>query len=249
MTVLGCVLAAAVYLGAAHLVPAVRGRAPWPVRRTAAWLGGLACVVAALTGPPATAHGDLHAHMAGHLLLGMVAPLLLVLARPVTLALRTLPLAGARRLSRVLRSAPLRVLGDPFVAVALNAGGLWVLYGTGLLTAMTHSPGLHQLVSVHVLLTGWLATAAVLALDPAPHRRGVGARAVALAAGAAAHDVLAKHLYAHPPAGTVRAEDGAQLMYDGGTVVHLLVAAVLWRQWYVSRGAVRSAEQAALAAA
>ena len=249
MTVLGCVLAAAAYLSAAHLVPAVRGRSRWPVPRTLAWLGGLGCVVAALTGPMAAAHGDLLAHMAGHLLLGMVAPLLLVLARPVTLALRTLPLPAARRLSRGLRSAPLRVLGDPLVAVALNSAGLWVLYGTGLLAGMVHSPGLHLLVSVHVLLTGWLATAAVLALDPAPHRRGVAARAVALAVGAAAHDVLAKTLYAHPPAGMTRAAEGAQLMYQGGTVVHLLVAAVLWRQWYRSRGAVRSAEQAALAAA
>lgn len=248
MTVLAVVLATAVYLGAAHLVPVLRDRPRWPVLRSAAWVGGAACVVVASSGPLATAHGDLRAHMAGHLLLGMVAPLLLVLARPVTLALRTLPLASARRLSRVLRSAPLRVLGDPFVAVGLNAAGLWLLYGTGLLTAMAHSPGLHALVSVHVLLTGWLATAAVLALDPAPHRRGVVARAVALAAGAAAHDVLAKTLYAHPPAGTVRAEDGAELMYNGGTVVHLAVAAVLWRQWYVSRGAVRSAGLAAVPA-
>ena len=245
MTVLAAVLAAAVYLGAAHLVPVLRGRPRWPALRSAAWVGGLGCVVVALDGPLAAAHGDLYAHMTGHLLLGMVAPLLLVVARPVTLALRSLPVASARRLSRVLRSAPLRVLGDPFVAVTLNAAGLWVLYGTGLLTAMTHSPGLHALVSVHVLLTGWLATAAVLALDPAPHRRGVAARAVALAAGAAAHDVLAKALYAHPPAGTLRAEQGAQLMYHGGTVVHLAVAALLWRQWYVSRGAVRSAALAA----
>jgi putative membrane protein len=243
--VLGCVLAAALYLGAAHVVPVVRGRARWPLVRSAAWVGGLGCVLVAVTGPLAAAHGDLRAHMAGHLLLGMVAPLLLVLARPVTLALRTLPLPAARRLSRVLRSAPLRVLGDPFVAVALNAAGLWVLYGTGLLTSMTHSPGLPALVPVHVLLTGWLATAAVLALDPAPHRRGVPARAVALAAGAAAHDVLAKTLYAHPPAGMTRTAAGAELMYNGGTVVHLLVAVVLWRQWYVSRGAVRSAALAA----
>ena len=245
MTVLAVVLVTAAYLGAAHLVPVLRGGQRWPALRSAAWVGGSACVVVASSGPLAAAHGDLRAHMAGHLLLGMVVPLLLVLARPVTLALRTLPLHAARRLSRVLRSAPLRVLGDPFVAVALNAAGLWALYGTGLLTAMVHSAALHTLVSVHVLLTGWLATAAVLALDPAPHRRGVAARAVALAAGAAAHDVLAKTLYAHPPAGTTRAAEGAQLMYNGGTVVHLLVAAVLWRQWYVSRGAVRSAALAA----
>jgi putative membrane protein len=30
-------------------------------------------------------------------------------------------------------------------------------------------------------------------------------------------------------------------MWDGGTVVTLLVAGVLWRRWYVSRAAVRDA--------
>jgi putative membrane protein len=66
-------------------------------------------------------------------------------------------------------------------------------------------------------------------------------RAGALAAGAAAHDVLAKVLYAHPPAGVTAAEEGARLMYDGGTVVTLLTAGLLWRRWYVSREAVRAA--------
>jgi putative membrane protein len=229
-------LAALGYVGAV-----VGGSRPWPPARTASWLAGLCCVAAALSGPLAAAHTDLRAHVAAHLLLGMVAPVLLVLARPVTLALRTLPPPHARRLTRLLRTAPLRWLTDPFVATALDAAGLWLLYGTGLLTSVLHSPGLHLLVSLHILLTGWLATAAVLALEPVPHRRGVAARAVALALGAAAHDVLAKALYAAPPAGVGGAEVAAQLMYHGGTVVHLVVAGLLWRQWYCSRSAVRAA--------
>jgi putative membrane protein len=229
--------AAALYVAAVAV-----DRRSWPVARTASWLLGCGCLVAALTGPLATAHLDLHAHMAGHLLLGMVAPLALALARPVTLLLRVLPVGAARRVSRVLRTAPVRVLGDPFVATGLSVAGTWLLYRTGLLMAAMHSPGLHLLVSVHVLLTGWLATAAVLAVEPTPHRRPAAVRAGALAAGMAAHDVLAKTLYAHPPAGVLDAASGARLMYDGGTVVHVLVAALLWRQWYRSRGTVRAAE-------
>jgi putative membrane protein len=215
-----------------------RCRRPWPLARTAAWLAGVAAAAVAVAGP-LTVHGDLHAHMAGHLLVGMVAPLLLVLGAPVTLALRALPVPAARRLSRLLRAAPLRWLADPLVAVPLHAAGLWLLYGTGLHTP--HSPGLSTVITAHLLLSGYLATASVLAVDPAPHRRGVGVRAGALAAGAAAHDVLAKVLYAHPPAGVTGAEEGARLMYDGGTVVTLLTAALLWRRWYVSREAVRAA--------
>jgi putative membrane protein len=229
-------LAAALYL-----VAATAGRRPWPGARTASWLLGCGCAAAALTGPLAATHTDLQVHMVGHLLLGMVAPLALALARPVTLLLRVLPVGAARRVSRVLRTAPVRLLTDPFVATGLAAAGTWLLYRTGLLMAAMHSPGLHLLVSVHVLLAGWLATAAVLTLEPVPHRRGVVARAVALAAGMAAHDVLARSLYAAPPAGFSGVAAGAQLMVNGGTVVHLAVAALLWRQWYLSRDAVRAA--------
>src|SRR4051812_27556688 len=220
----------------------------WPVLRTLSWLLGVTVLGVALTGPAAHAHGDLQAHLAGHLLVGMVAPVLLVLAAPVTLALRTLPRSWARALARSLRSGPARLLGDPFLATALNVGGLWLMYRTPLADRVLHDPALHLPVSLHVLLTGWLATAAVLAVDPAPHRRGIGARAGALAAGMAAHDVVAKLLYSDPPAGAHDAASGARLMYDGGTVVHVVVAALLWRQWYRSRGAVRAAEQAAATA-
>lgn len=243
----GAVLAVLAVLGLSYVLAAVDLR--WSPLRTASWLAGLVVAAAGLTGPLAAAHGDLRAHLAAHLLTGMVAPVLLVLAAPVSLLLRRLPVQRARVVSRVVRSAPARVLGDPFVAVALNVGGLWVLHGSGLLGTVAHSPGWHLLVSVHVLLTGWLATAAVLAVDPAPHRRGVVARAVALGAGMAGHDVLAKWLYAHPPAGVTNAEAGARLLYDGGTVVHVLVAALLWRQWYRSRSTVRDAERAARPAA
>jgi putative membrane protein len=226
-------------LAAGALYVAAGWRTPWPLRRTASWLAGLAAAGAGVV--LATAHGDLRTHMAGHLLLGMVAPLLLVLAAPVTLALRALPVAAARRLSRVLRSPPLRWATDPLVAVPANAAGLWLLYGTGLHAAVVHRPALAALVGLHVLVSGYLATAAVLAVDPSPHRRPVGVRAAALAAGAAAHDVLAKWLYATPLPGVPFAAEGARLMWDGGTVVTLVVAGVLWRRWYTSRAAVRAA--------
>ena len=69
-----------------------RCRGRWPLPRTAAWVAGLACLSAAWLGPLASAaRADFTAHMAVHLLLGMIGPLLLVTAAPVTLALRALP--------------------------------------------------------------------------------------------------------------------------------------------------------------
>ena len=225
-------IAAAGYLGAVRRIGRRGDR--WPVRRAASWCAGLAVTATALAGP---AGGDAFtAHMTGHLLLGMAAPLLLVLAAPVTLALRALPVAHARRLSRFLRARPVRVLTHPVTAAVLNAGGLWVLYTTGVYPRMGEHLGVHALVSVHTLAAGYLFTAAVVGVDPAPHRPGRGVRAAALVAFLAAHDILAKYLYAHPPAGVAAssAQGGAELMYYGGDLLDLLLIAVFCGQWYIA---------------
>lgn len=234
VVVLALLGAAALYLSALLLA---RSRSPWPVRRTALWLLGLACVGAALVGPLATAaRQSFTAHSAAHLLLGMLGPLLLVLGAPVTLALRALPVTAARSLVRVLRTPVVRVVTHPVVAGTLDAGGLWLLYGTDLYARMHTSPLLHAAVHLHVLLAGYLFTASVVGRDPDPHRASVRVRSAVLIAFVAAHAVLAKWLYAHPPAGVdpVDARVGAQLMYYGGDVVDVTLVVLLLGGWYAA---------------
>jgi putative membrane protein len=189
-----------------------RGR--WPAHRTAAWCAG---VVAAAAGATLSGSADSSVHATGHLLLGMVAPLLLVLSAPVTLALRALPADRARSLSAVLRSRPARLLTHPLVAATLDAGGLWLLYTTGL-----HAV---PVMGLHVLAAGYLFTAAVVGVDPAPHRTAPAVRATALVLASAAHGILAKHLYAGGW-GT-----GAMVMYYAGDVVEVMLAVLLCREW------------------
>ena len=212
---------------------------PWPAVRAGCWVLGAATAGVALAGPPARwAHHDFAGHMTVHVLLGMLAPLLLVLGAPVTLALRTLPVRAARRVSRVLRSAPAAVPAHPLVAGVLNIGGLWILYRTGMYPAMTTVPVLHAAVHLHVFAAGYLFTAAVLGgPDPAPHRPAPGWRAAALVAAIAAHNVLAKSLYAVPPPGVSpeQAQAGAQLMYYGGAPVELALILLLCRPWLLPR--------------
>ena len=234
VVVLALLGAAALYLSALLLA---RSRSPWPVRRTALWLLGLACVGAALVGPLTTAaRQSFTAHSAAHLLLGMLGPLLLVLGAPVTLALRALPVTAARSLVRVLRTPVVRVVTHPVVAGTLDAGGLWLLYGTDLYARMHTSPLLHAAVHLHVLLAGYLFTASVVGRDPDPHRASVRVRSGVLIAFVAAHAVLAKWLYAHPPAGVdpVDARVGAQLMYYGGDVVDVTLVVLLLGGWYAA---------------
>jgi putative membrane protein len=231
--VLALLGAAALYLSALVLA---RSRSPWPVRRTVLWLVGLGCVGAAVLGPLATAaRTSFTAHTTGHLLLGMLGPLLLVLGTPVTLALRALPVRAARALVRVLRAPVVAVVTHPVVAGTLDAGGLWLLYGD-LYSRMHTSPALHGLVHLHVLLAGYLFTASVVGRDPDPHRASVRVRSAALVVFIAVHAILAKWLYAHPPAGVdpVDARTGAQLMYYGGDAVDLTLVVLLLGGWYAA---------------
>jgi putative membrane protein len=228
------VVAAWAYLEAARRSRR-RGR-PWPHRRSLLWVAGLAAAAPALAGPIAdAAHLDFRVHMIGHVLLGMLGPLLLVLAAPVTLALRALPVRHARRLSTVLRQPAVVALTHPVVAATLNIGGLWVLYRTGLYATSTDSAVLHILVHLHVLLAGCLFTAAIVGPDPAPHRPGLPTRATVLVLAVAAHNILAKTIYAYPPTGVdaAQAATAGQLMYYGAAPVELLMIVLLCREWAV----------------
>lgn len=224
-------------VGYAASLWAARGRTPWPAGRTVAWYVGLVCAGAGLVGPVASAaHTSFTAHMLGHLLLGMLAPLLLVLGAPVTLILRALPVTGARSLTRLLRTPLVRVITHPMVAAVLNAGGLWALYTTNLYQMMHTSVLLHGLVHAHIFLAGYLFTASLVGVDPDPHRASVPVRSAVLIIFIAAHSVLAKWLYAHPPAGVkvVDGQVGAQLMYYGGDVVDVVLIMLLFAGWYAA---------------
>ncbi|GAA1756381.1 cytochrome c oxidase assembly protein [Luedemannella helvata] len=206
----------------------------WPVPAQAAFLVG--CLALWLAGlGPGTDHGTSTDAMVRHLLLGMVAPLLLVLGRPVTLALRALPAGPVRRgFVRALHSAPVSVLVCPPVAAVLDAGGMWVLFRTPLPAWAASRPWLALLVHAHVLGAGLLFSAAVCQLDPVRRRYGVVMRGAALVAAAAAHGVLAKLLWAQ--AGTVDARQAAMIMYYGGDIVEIALAAVLAAGWYAAGG-------------
>jgi putative membrane protein len=90
---------------------------------------------------------------------------------------------------------------------------------------------LHGLVSVHMLAAGCLLVAVLVGPDPMPGRGRPAVRAAVLIAVAASHAVLAKHLYASPPAGVASAETGAMLLYFGGDAVELALAVLLCRRW------------------
>lgn len=232
-------------ISAAYLVAAGRTRSRgrgWSGWRSAVFLVGTGLLAVAVSPPVgAWAHHDLRGHMLQHLLIGMFAPLALVLATPATLLLRTLSVPSARRLAALLKSCPVGRITHPATALLLDAGALYVLYLTPLFAATLASPYLHGVVHLHFFAAGFLFAWSIAGRDPAPHRPGFGTRLGVLFVAIAAHSTLAKLMYAHGwPRGThhdleqIRA--AARLMYYGGDVAELLLAIALFAAWYRAGG-------------
>lgn len=249
LTVLVVLAPAAAYLGAARFRH-IGGRR-WPRRRAMSLLVGLV-LVAAATSPPmqALGHEDPRAHMAQHLMLGMFAPLALVLAAPVTLLLGSLPVSGRRIASTILRSRVVHVLTHPVTAAVLDTGALYLLHLTPLYARTLDDPVVHRLVNVHFLLAGYLFAWSIAGPDPAPGRPGPAARVAVLIIAGAAHGYLAKLLYARAselPPGVVhdvdRKQSAAQLMYYGGDLAGLALAVALFATWYRVRRRSRPASR------
>lgn len=212
-----------------------RYKKKWPVMRTVFWILGILCAAAAVIGPLAErAHMDFTSHMISHLLLGMLAPLLVVVSAPMTLVLRTMKVGFARRLSLLLKGWEVGIFTHPFVTTLLNVGGLWVVYTTDLYIMIQQNMFLHILFHFHVFVAGYLFTISIIYIDPASHRKSFVYRSIVLLIAMAGHGILSKYIYAHPPEGVsqAQAETGGMIMYYGGDAIELVLVFILCFQWY-----------------
>ncbi len=228
------------YLGA--VMVRLRDGGQWGVSRVVCFTVGCAQLVLALSPPlMAWAHADPCGHMLQHLLLGMFAPIALMLGRPLSLLLRTLPQHHARRAASLLGSAPMVALTHPITALLLDVGGLYLLYLTPLFATSLDDALLGGWLHLHFLLAGYLFVWSIAGPDPAPSRPGFALRLGVLFAAIAAHGILAKLMYGYGyPQGTAfspeQLEAAAQLMYYGGSLAELLLVALLFaarpgRRW------------------
>ena len=156
-----------------YLVGVVRLRRAgvvWPWWRTLSWVGGIATLFG-VTGTWLNGYSMVlfSVHMAQHMMLSMVAPILLLLGAPITLALRSLPrgtgTAGAPRalLLELLHSRFARVVASPFFTVPLFIASLYGVYFTGIFDYLMRSPAGHEFMLAHFLVTGLLFFGGVLA--------------------------------------------------------------------------------------
>ena len=170
--------AAAYLLGVRRLArpPAARhpaARARWPRHRTAAYLCGLAALLASLaSGLDAHADDLLSVHMVQHVALAMVAAPLIVLGAPLALALRALDARPRRTLAAVARSRAARLLSHPLLAWTGFAGVTIATHLTPLYDAALRSAALHGLEHFLYLASGILFWLPVVGANPVLRRPG-----------------------------------------------------------------------------
>ncbi|WP_433437121.1 cytochrome c oxidase assembly protein [Nonomuraea sp. CA-141351] len=188
-------------LPAVAYVVGVRRIGPWPAGRMLAWHAGLALAAWALLGGVGSySRAMLSAQALQHTVLAVIAPLLLCLGAPLTLA------------ARAFRYDRPRLLAGPSFLLAVYPVSFLLLYGTSWLTWSLSGYAPHLLTELLFFGIGLLVFRVVAAVDPLPGPIPWAARARLLATVTAVHLVLGALLLLGPAV----AEDWLSLVAPSG---------------------------------
>lgn len=150
----------------------------WPIGRTISFALGIATIDFATSGGLGVySHFAFSFHMIAHMILGMVAPIGIILGAPITLALRVFPVGRDRDergmkglLVAILHSKPLAVLTHPVLALAVFDGSLFIMYFTSLFGNLMTGHSGHLLMNIHFVLAGMLFFHVIVGIDPNPRK-------------------------------------------------------------------------------
>ena len=147
----------------------------WPLGRSISWFLGLIVVLWCTNGGISMyASVSVGMHMLQHMTLTMLAPILLVMGAPATLALRALkPSTGPERGPRewlmwFLHSWITRILTNPFYVFVVYVLGLYGLYLTPAFGWLMGSHVGHIVMESHFLFSGYLFYWVIIGIDPRP---------------------------------------------------------------------------------
>ncbi|MET1044345.1 MAG: cytochrome c oxidase assembly protein [Microbacteriaceae bacterium] len=166
----------------------------WPWYRTVLWLAGLALLFFVTNGGINAYEKYLFsAHMLGHMLLGMMIPVLLAPAAPITLALRAIRKRtdgsrGPREWIMIVVHAPIsKLLTNPIITAVIFVGSLWAFYYSPLFGWATVDHIGHEWMTLHFLIAGYLFVQSLIGVDPVPFRASYPMRLLTLLATMAFH--------------------------------------------------------------
>ena len=246
LLVLAAVIVTAAWYLRARSQLVARGR-PWSWNRTLSFLAGLVALDVALQSPVATFTMEyFQAHVIQHLLLMVVAPPLLALGAPMTLALQTSGRDTKIRLLGILNSRPFRLMTHPLpVAVAyyFSMFAFFLTFALGF--AMDHM-WLMDVINLVFLFASTLFWWPIVGLDPIPHwKMSHGAKLVNLLIGVPIESFLGLALLSTTrPAASIYTvagtHSGGAMLWIGAelfTFVALIPVFVQWVRFEERKGA------------
>ncbi|MCB9411602.1 MAG: cytochrome c oxidase assembly protein [Actinobacteria bacterium] len=193
---IGGVISAALYVAGVMRLRA-RGDS-WHPGRTISWLLGVAAIIwVTNSGMAVYSQVAFSIHMFQHMLLSMIAPILLVMGTPITLALRAInPAPAGRRGPRewivwAINSPVAKFVTHPLWVLFVFTFGLYGLYYTSLFGWLMGSHMGHLAMQIHFLLAGYLFAYVILGLDPAPRVLAPWVRLLMLLVAMALHSFFA----------------------------------------------------------
>jgi putative copper resistance protein D len=168
-----CLAAAGLYI--AGVITLRRRGDHWPWLRLIWWLAGLSVLIwTTNAGIALYAQVSVGLHMVQHMTMAMLAPMMLVLGAPFTLALRALrPSTTGRWGAREwivwgLHSPVAKVITNPFFVFIVFSLSMFALYFTPLMAWLMGSHIGHLGMLVHFIASGYLFAWIVMGIDPVP---------------------------------------------------------------------------------
>jgi cytochrome c oxidase assembly factor CtaG len=161
------VILAALYLWGVLRVARRHPARPWPVWRTAMFLGGLAVVVLA-TESGIGSYDDVlfWDHMVQHLMLIMIAPPLLIFGQPITLLLHASRNPVHTWAKRIVRSRVASFLTWPVFGVVAYAAAVTAAHLTALASLVETNQTLHNAEHAAFLVIGYLFFLPIIGTEP-----------------------------------------------------------------------------------
>ncbi|HEY1624134.1 MAG TPA: cytochrome c oxidase assembly protein [Streptosporangiaceae bacterium] len=161
------VVAAGLYLWGAYRVARRHPARPWPMWRTAMFLGGIVVIVFATEGGIG-AYDDVlfWDHMVQHLMLLMIAPPMLVVGQPGTLLLHASRNPLHTWTKKTLRSRAVTALTFPPFGVVLYAGTIVATHLTSFMNLVLTNDAVHEAEHVLFLVVGYLYFLPLVGREP-----------------------------------------------------------------------------------
>jgi len=226
----------------------------WPWYRPVLWVLGMLLLFYITNGGINSYESYLFsAHMAAHMTIGMMVPILLVPGAPITLAMRAInkrsdgSRGGREWINIAIHSWYGKLISHPLFATINFVGSLWLFYYTPIFRWATSDHIGHEWMIVHFLLAGYLFVQSIIGIDPGPSRWPYPFRLVQLLAAMTVHAFFGLGIMSYEGlflpdwygamgrtwGSTPMADQqaGGAIAWSVGEIPNLIIAVVLAMQW------------------